>query len=93
MREENKKGWDGIEHRKNFVCPAHCAMISNIEETHKAIYGNGDITKGLYWMTERNTEFIKTVKRIFWPCLITALMGAISAFCNFLINVHNHLLK
>ncbi len=91
--------WKGEDRRKiHSICDLHCilteritAMGIKVDATHKAIFGNGDPTKSLYWMVEENTKFINTVKRIFWPLVTFSMIGVLSAFATLIKDVFFHL--
>ena len=83
--------WSGEERRSCNVCIHHDKMDKNVSELHLAIYGNGDVTKSIYWMIQKNSEFIACVKRIFWPLVITSVVGVSSAVVNLLLNVYRHI--
>ena len=81
----------GDPERRKCKVPMDCLYADQILEMHKAIYGNGTPTKGLYWMVEKNTEFISTVRRVFWPLAIGAMMGSAAAIVNLLRSTMIHL--
>ena len=83
--------WDGEERRNTSVCVHHDDLKSKLTDLHFAVYGNGDPKKSIYWMIQKNTEFIVCVKRIFWPLVITSIVGVSSTVVNLLINVYKHI--
>lgn len=83
--------WDGKERRSMKFCPEHDARVKRTEEVHKAIFGNGDVTKGLYWMVEQNTQFIRSVRQHYWVVIPIAMAGAIAAIVDFVTRLYKHI--
>jgi len=60
-----------------------CAYMTEIQEMHRAIYGNGSPEHGLYWKVSTNTDFIAEFKKnlnLFMWILIPAIISAIGTF-------------
>ena len=68
-----------------------CKFEDKIVETHKAIYGNGDPKNGILWMTQKNSEFVTNVQKVFWPLVIASVIGTGAACVNFFISVFMHI--
>jgi hypothetical protein len=92
--------WKGEERRKShMVCDLHCLVAQKIVDAdtkilsmHKAIFGTDeDPTTGLYWMAAQNNKFISLVSRVFWPLVISSLIGVSSAFVLFIRDVFLHI--
>lgn len=79
--------WDGVE-RRNFkpFCQEHDSMIEKVNEVHNAIYGNGNPKRGLYWLVNKNSDFIRTCERILWPVVTMGICGSMAAIANFILN-------
>jgi hypothetical protein len=88
MSEENK--WDGKNRRESCACTKENEideMHASIKKLDVAIFGNGDIRKGLQWKIASNTEFIDGLKKAFWFIVVPAMLGAGSAVITLIVTV------
>lgn len=70
-----------------------CKFENYMAETHKAVYGNGDPKHGLLWKMDKVLDFIHNIERIFWPLVISAMVGSGAAVLNLLGNTFLHINK
>lgn len=75
------------------TCKEHEAMSGKVIEMHRAIYGNGDPKKGLYWMVEGNTEFINFCRTHFWKFIWVCVTGVSAAAINLIFDLFRFYFK
>jgi hypothetical protein len=88
---------DGLSDRlRNPYCSEHSRVESHVklvETINEALFGGIHPENGIVWMVKKNTEFLDRLGKIFWPIVISAMVGAGSAFFIFVKDVFLHVNK